>query len=67
MIASQFPTNLFRKRKAAGLTQKALAGLCQTSKVSISNYETGKSFPGEVSLRRICQKLNCTATDLLGF
>ncbi len=67
MSISQFPTNLNRMRRAAGLTQRALAGLTQLSTVSLSNYETGKAFPGEESLKRICKKLNCSATDLLGF
>lgn len=45
-------------RKAAGLTQKALADLCRISESAIRNYELGNRIPDYEMMHRIAYHLN---------
>lgn len=53
-------------RKIAGLTQKELGALSDTSERTIQNYETGKRQPRIEQLQKIAPILNVSVLDLLG-
>jgi transcriptional regulator with XRE-family HTH domain len=61
-----FATNLRYLRKHKGLTQTDLANMLNTTKGTISNYETGVSSPSLEVLKDICIKLNISSDELLG-
>ena len=51
-------------RKAARLTQKALANMVGVTASAIANYETGVSYPNEDILINLMNKLNIDANYL---
>ena len=53
------------RRKELGMTQQDLADKCGLSRVSISNYESGKSEPTKESLEILSSILNVSENDLL--
>lgn len=53
-------------RKIAGLTQKELGTLSDTSERTIQSYETGKRQPRIEQLQKIAPILNVSVSDLLG-
>ena len=57
---------LYRLRKKAGLSQRELADLCNTSSVQICNLENGNRTINENWLERLSVALNCTKAELLG-
>ncbi len=57
---------LFKLRKKAGLSQRQLAELCNTSSVQICNLENGNRTINENWLNRLSKALNCTKAELLG-
>jgi transcriptional regulator with XRE-family HTH domain len=61
-----FATNLRNIRRQKGLTQTDLAVMLNTTKGTISNYETGFSSPSLDVLKDLCVKLNVSSDELLG-
>ena len=57
---------LYRLRKKAGLSQRELADLCNTSSVQICNLENGNRTINENWLERLSSALKCTKAELLG-
>lgn len=57
---------LYRLRKKAGLSQRELADLCNTSSVQICNLENGNRTINENWLERLSAALKCTKAELLG-
>ena len=53
-------------RKAAGLTQKKLGELSDTSESTIKQYESGKRQPRIEQLQKIAETLNVPVSSLLG-
>ncbi len=53
-------------RKAAGLTQKKLGELSDTSESTIKQYESGKRQPRIEQLQKIADTLNVPVSSLLG-
>lgn len=53
-------------RKLAGITQKELGTLSDTSERTIQSYETGKRQPRINQLQKIAPVLNVSVSDLLG-
>lgn len=53
-------------RKIAGLTQKQLGELSETSETTIKQYETGKRQPRIEQLQKIAPVLKMSVSDLLG-
>lgn len=53
-------------RKAAGLTQKKLGELSDTSESTIKQYESGKRQPRIEQLQKIADTLNIPISSLLG-
>jgi transcriptional regulator with XRE-family HTH domain len=53
-------------RKAAGLTQKKLGELSDTSESTIKQYESGKRQPRIEQLQKIADTLNVSVSSLLG-
>jgi transcriptional regulator with XRE-family HTH domain len=65
-----FGTRLAALRRERGLTQEELGrGLApeggDLGKAAVSAWETGRNQPNATQLRAICQRLNCSANDLL--
>jgi XRE family aerobic/anaerobic benzoate catabolism transcriptional regulator len=54
-----------RLRRAAGLTQTALATTAGISQSHLANIEAGRDEPSLVVLRDLAKALDCTADDLL--
>lgn len=52
------------RRKAAGLTQAALAHVIGVSQTSIAAWEAGGSYPKADKLPAIAAALSCTIDDL---
>jgi transcriptional regulator with XRE-family HTH domain len=48
-----------------GLTQTALADLCEVSKEAVSNWLAGESIPRPAKLKALAQQLNLTVENLL--
>lgn len=61
-----FAENLRKYRKAAGLTQFALADLIRTSQVNLSRYEKNEREMPIYALARTSKVLGVTADELLG-
>jgi len=51
-------------RKAKGITQAGLAGLCDTTQQQIARIENGSVDPRLGTLRRIADALDCDLPDL---
>ena len=64
---STFGSRLKEIRKARGLKQKDFAERVGILQPSISLYENGKIIPDVATLEWLCQALDVSATDLLGF
>lgn len=62
---SQLGTNIRRLRKEKGLSQIALAELCNVVQSTISDIETGDIRPSLELARRIATALNITLDDLV--
>jgi transcriptional regulator with XRE-family HTH domain len=68
---STFGSRLAEKRKAAGLTQEQLGvGMAadggDIGKGGVSSWEVGRTLPSAHQIARICERLKCSADDLLG-
>lgn len=66
-----FGSRLADRRKAAGLTQEQLGeGLAadggNVGKGAISSWEVGRTAPSAAQIPKICERLGCSADDLLG-
>lgn len=57
--------NIKRARKAAGLTQKELAGRLHVYQKDISRWENNELVPGALTLARICGELGASADEML--
>lgn len=53
------------RRKELNLTQQQLADMCALSRVSISNYESGKAEPTMENLEKLSKVLDIDITDLI--
>lgn len=58
-----FPKNLKRLRKAAGLSQEILGGLVYLDKGTISRFERGIQQPRRSNLRALAEVLKCSIND----
>jgi transcriptional regulator with XRE-family HTH domain len=63
--AQKFGTNLRAARKAAGLTQEALAFRAEIHRTQITLYETGQRVPIVISLLKLAAACGVTPNDLL--
>lgn len=61
------PHNLQALRARASLSQNDLARLASVDQGLLSHYEAGKRQPSLDTLQRLCEALDCTATELLGW
>lgn len=62
----KFGDNLFNTRKSKKVSQTQIAELCNVSRQSVSDWETGKSQPDFVNLVKIAQHFNVSTDFLLG-
>ncbi|MDO4437140.1 MAG: helix-turn-helix transcriptional regulator [Coriobacteriaceae bacterium] len=53
------------QREALGMTQENLAQACMVSRVTISNWETGKTLPDIQSLTYLAEVFGVTVDDLI--
>lgn len=60
-----FSEELRRRRKAAGLTQEALANRADMDPAEIRRLESGKRDPGVRVLARLAKALETTPAELL--
>jgi transcriptional regulator with XRE-family HTH domain len=63
--AQRFGSNLRAARKAAGLTQEALAFRAEIHRTQITLYETGQRLPIVFSLLKLAAACSVTPNDLL--
>jgi len=61
-----FDSNLRAERARRDLTQQELATKAGLSKLSILNYESGRSKPGTKALTSLADALGMTTDELLG-
>lgn len=64
---TEFPLKLRRVREARGMMMRTVAGRCFISYKLYQKYETGFCFPTIPGLLDICNALQCTPNDLLGY
>ena len=57
--------NLKQARKAAGITQKELAGHLGVYAKDISRWENEERTPNALTLAKICKELNASADEIL--
>lgn len=62
-----FKDNLRKLRIAKQWSQSDLAKKSYTSPNVVSWYECGKKRPQYRTIEKLCQALDCSATELLGF
>lgn len=60
------PNRLRNRRKAAGLTQRDLAKLCDMEQSHLSRLERGETGASLDLLRRLAQHLKTTVSELIG-
>lgn len=56
--------NIRQKRIEAGLSQGELAELLGRNRVTVSNWETGKTAPSIKALHEIADLFGCTIAEL---
>lgn len=59
--------NLRNLRKAAGLTQKALADEAHVSRDSVIRHEAGETKLDEATILAYCRALKCSPNELLNY
>lgn len=57
--------NIRKARKAAGVTQKELAGRLQVYQKDISRWENNELTPSAIYLAKICRELDASADEIL--
>ena len=62
----EFKDNLYRIRKAKGLSQEDLAILCNVSRQAISKWENGSAKPDLENLKTLAMALQVSVDELLG-
>lgn len=60
-----FPENLQRARKQAGISQKELAERLDVYQKDISRWEHGERTPSVEVFARICKELSASADEIL--
>ena len=58
---------LHELRRAKNLTQTDIARIMNLSPNTISGWENGKADPSIANLKKLCDVLDCSADELLGF
>lgn len=66
-LYEDFPNNLKKYRKEAKLSQAKLGELLNVSQNAVYNWENGKREPDMRTLLSICEILNVTPAQLLGY
>lgn len=66
MEHTDFGKKVHYHRKKAGMTQSELAERMNVSQVTIANYERGKRFPKEMTLKELSHSLGVSLDTLLG-
>lgn len=62
----EFKDNLYRIRKAQGLSQEELAVVCKVSRQAISKWENGNATPDLENLKTLALALHVQVDELLG-
>ena len=61
-----FSNNLIRLREAKGLNQFELSKASAIGLDKIRRFETSKSTPSVIMIRKLCSILECSSSDLIG-
>ena len=64
---NRFAEKLKAMRSDAGLNQVALAQILGVTQVTVSLYESGRREPDLDDLMAICDRMNTTPNEILGF
>ena len=64
-IGNVIGENIYKYRKAFGLTQKQLSDMVGKSEITISRFENGTKIPSVNTLTLLADALNITVDDLL--
>ena len=64
---NRFAEKLKAMRSDAGLNQVALAQILGVTQVTVSLYESGRREPDLDDLMAICDRMNTTPNDMLGY
>ena len=62
-----FTTQLIARRKECGLTQEQLAEKLNVTRQAVSKWESGLSSPDYDTLGKLCEVLETTPNQLLGY
>ena len=62
-----FPENLKSEMKSAHMSQEKLAKALNTTQATVSRWASGENEPDFQTLLQICQILNVTPNELLGW
>lgn len=64
MVKNKSLAGLRDYRQRAGMTQGELAALCNVSRASVNNWETGRGWPSAAILPMLADVLLCSIDDL---
>lgn len=67
LILQWFSQELIERMEAKGLTYRQLALETRSMPHNIMGYMQGRSFPNPWTLVLICERLDCTVDELLGY
>lgn len=67
MLDNKFALFFYRLRKDYGLSQSKIGELLDMTKVQISYYERGLSYPSLELVQRVCQVFNIPFTQIVNF
>lgn len=60
-----FDKEIFKKRKAANLTQERLAELCGVSRQAVQKWEKGEALPDVYLIANMAKLFDCSVEDLI--
>lgn len=66
MILERLPHRIKKLRESAGFGQGELARMSGLTQAQVSNYESGKQFPGLETALRLSTAFGITVADLIG-
>lgn len=63
---SRLAEKLLSLRQTAGFTQEEISGFLGVSRQTVSKWETGKSLPDILLIKKLCQCYHISSDELLG-
>lgn len=67
LLTDTFSTTLLKTLNEQQLSQRHFADLADISHKIVSNWCQGEALPSLMALDKVCQALECTPNDLMGY